>query len=970
VTPAPRRAARAQAPAADTPPFEAWLRLETGQHTDPVRQLQPTADGKTLVSGGDCTLRVWGATSRQSLRVLRGQIGPGVDDTPGHGQVLRFALSRDSRWVAALKSWRAAGPGRRTALTTELQVFDLATGNLQAAISHPGRWVDLDFSPDGRWLLVAACSGRGARCRARLHAYAWAGMLRAGFGPAPAAAASMAIGACAGDNDGCPVAVDFVPSAQAKGSDAVVVVATNPPPRNGRAAGQLHWVRLSPAGRLSLQRSVLTDGAIVPSTLASSKAQAAVAGARGAAGPDEPAGQVLCHDHHGQRLASLATESRPSALAFSATGRELIVGLQARRPTFRTVQVSVYATAGGGFGLKSTYYGHDDSIAAVALCADGTAVSSGGDNQSLHFWSSAHRVGEALTLLRGAGRTLWHAGIDAQDRVGFGLVPPRQLPVGHPKRQQRFDLKTMQLRAAGPGEVDACGSESARWSLGAFGPGLTIPLRCRIDDSDASDPGDAADHPDLTLFVASDDEWVVFSRSGYYNASARGDQHFGYHVNRGPGREALFLPSDRFKALFYRRDLVRAVVQHGSEARARAHGVDIPAVDVTEALPPIVELAPGRPQVRGGRLTLRFTVDSPCPDSNPVQRVWLLHNDRFAWAAPRLSATGQYEVTRPLRPGANTFTLFAEGPRSRSLPVSHTVQGEAAGAATVSTDTLPGNLYLLCVGVSQFAAAGTPAAGSFKPLKYAHKDAIAVHNALGKSRFTSRVEPRRAFVNKAFKAVHAGLLLNEQATKERIRDELQALCAQIQAREKTHPAERDVLFVFLAGHGVRMKGSPSLYFWNHDLDPDPDRLDESGLSMVELGEIATAVPAEVVIAMDACHSGMAGANALAGVNAEELARRLHAVNERGLYIMNAARSEQDSHENLSQGHGFFTGALLTALAQEISLVTEETGGKERSLTMLGLIAAVQELVPYLTQQGQTSVFRLYGDLLPLTIYKR
>ena len=504
--------------------------------------------------------------------------------------------------------------------------------------------------------------------------------------------------------------------------------------------------------------------------------------------------------------------------------------------------------------------------------------------------------------------------------------------------------------------------------MDADSPGLSIPLRGRAPD------GKAAATPDLTLFVAADDEWVVYSRSGYYNASARGDQHFGYHVNRGAGREALFLPSDRFRALFYRRDLVRAIVTHGSENAARAAGVDIPAVDVTQVLPPVVELAPGRPLVRGGRVTLRFTVESVCPGNNPVQRVWVLQNERFAWEAPHISATGQYRLTRPLRPGANTFKLHAEGPRSRSLPVTYTVQSPAAGSATVgttvSTDTLPGNLYLLCVGVSQFAAAGSPAAANFKPLLYARKDAIAVHNALGKSRFSSRVEPRRPFVNKAFKAVHARLLLDEQATKDRIRDELHALCAQIQAREQTHPAERDVLFVFLAGHGVRMKGSANLYFWNHDLDPRPDRLDDTGLSMIELGEIATAVPAEVVIAMDACHSGMAGANTLAGVNAEELARRIHAVNERGIYVMNASRSEELSFEDRNQGHGFFTGALLTALAQEKSLVTEETGGKERALSMLGLIAAVQELVPYLTTQGQTSVFRMYGDLLPLTIFKR
>lgn len=947
--------------AADTRPFEAWLRLETGQHTGPVRQLQVTPDGRTLVSAGDCTLRVWDLATRQSLRVLRGQIGPGVDDTPGHGQVLRFAISRDSRWVAALKSWRVTAPGRRPALNTELQVFDLATGNLQAAFSHAGRWVDLDFSPDGRWLLVAACSAGVKRCRATLHTYAWAELLRAGFGAAPAAAGAAALDACAGADD-APVAARFVPAARQRGRDAAIVVATSALQRSGHALGRLCWVHLSPTGQLSAQHSVLTDRPIAPATLALSPAFAAVAGRHSAGQPPAP---VLCHDHQGRLVASKPTESSPWALAFSPTGSQLIAGFHADgRPNFRTVPVTVYDTAGGAFVIKSTYYGHDDSIAAVAWCADGTAISSGGDNQALHFWSPAHRVGEARATLRGAGRTLWNAGIDENDQIGFGLVPPRQLPRGHPKRQQRFDLKTMRLLAAGPGEVDGCGDESAKWSLGAGAPGLTIPLRCRAPD------GDAAAHPDLTLFVGSDDEWVVFSRSGYYNASARGDQHFGYHINRGPGREALFLPSDRFRALFYRRDFIRAIVQHGSEGRARAQGVDIAAVDVTEVLPPIVEFASGRPLVRGGSVTLRFTVDSPCPGINPVQRVWMLQNERFAWAAPHVSATGQYKVTRPLRPGVNTFKLFAEGPRSRSLPVTHTVQGPAADPADISTDTLPGNLYLLCVGVSQFAAAGSAAAAHFKPLKFAHHDAIAVHNALGKGRYSSRVDKRVPFTNKAFKAVHARLLLDEQASKARILAELQALCAQIQAREKTHRAERDVLFVFLSGHGVRMKGSAELYFWNHDLDPRPDTLADTGLSLIELGEIATAVPAEVVIAMDACHSAMAGANALAGINAEELARRMHAVNERGIYVMNAARSEELAFEDSAQGHGFFTRALLTALRLEKSLVTEQAGGKERALSMLGLIAAVQELVPFFTTKTQTSVFRMYGDLLPLTIYKR
>jgi len=937
----------------------ALLRLETGQHTTPVRQMQLTADGKTLVSAGNCTLRVWDTATRQGLRVLRGQIGLAVDDTPGQGQIVRFTISRDSRWVVVLKSWRATSPGRRAALTTELQVFELATGRLQAAFIHPGRWVDLDFSPDGRWLLVAAC---GPRSRATLHTWAWADVLQAGFGQTPAVLGLAELGLCAGDDD-VPVAARFVPGSAPHGSDAQIVVATNPSGRSGRSAGRLCWARLTRKGQLSVQHSALTDGSIAPSTLAVSTAFAAVAGRNAA---DDPLGRVLCHDHQGKQLPGKATLTRPSALTFSVTGGQLIVGLHARPPEAGTVQVDVYDTTAGALVLKSTYYGHDDTIAAVAFCGDGTVVSTGGDNQALHFWSPAHRVGDAVATLRGRGRTLLNAGIDERGQIGFGTVPERQLPVGHAKRQQRFDLNTMTLHAASAGEIDRCETESAKWSLRAAAPGPSIPLRCRTTE------GDMDALPDLTLFVGSDDEWVLFSRSGYYNASPRGDRHFGYHINRGPTQEALFLPSDRFSPLFYRRDLIRAIVQHGSEALARAQGVDIPAVDVTGLLPPTIEMAAKGSVVRGERVTLRFKVESTSLE-NPARRVWLVQNKRFAWEAPKLSTTGEYKVTRPLQPGPNTFKLLAEGKRSRSLPVTITVQGAAADNVTTSADTLPGNLYLLCVGVSLFAAAGTKEAENFKPLKFAHKDAIAMYNALGKGRFDSPLDKRAAFSNKAFKAVHAKLLLDGQATKDGILDALNAMCAEIWAREKTHKAERDVLFVFLAGHGVRVKNSAKptkLYFWNHDLDPRPEKLDDTGLSMIEVGKIASAVPAEVVIAMDACHSGMSGASTLASVNAEELARRINAVNERGLYVMNAARGEELAHESASKGQGFFTFAVLKALQQERSLVAEEAGGKGRSLSMLGLIAAVQELVPHLTTQGQTSVFRMYGDLLPLTIYKR
>ncbi|WP_208597692.1 WD40 repeat domain-containing protein, partial [Desulfogranum mediterraneum] len=41
-------------------------------------------------------------------------------------------------------------------------------------------------------------------------------------------------------------------------------------------------------------------------------------------------------------------------------------------------------------------------------------------------------------------------------------------------------------------------------------------------------------YPLLNFFAGSDGEWVAWSRSGYYAASAQGDKYVGFHVNGGP----------------------------------------------------------------------------------------------------------------------------------------------------------------------------------------------------------------------------------------------------------------------------------------------------------------------------------------------------------------------------------------------------------------------------------------------------
>jgi uncharacterized caspase-like protein len=179
-----------------------------------------------------------------------------------------------------------------------------------------------------------------------------------------------------------------------------------------------------------------------------------------------------------------------------------------------------------------------------------------------------------------------------------------------------------------------------------------------------------------------------------------------------------------------------------------------------------------------------------------------------------------------------------------------------------------------------------------------------------------------------------------------------------------------VLVVFLAGHGVQVVGDRNLYFLNYDTDFDRE---ETGLTLMELGEMLATVPAEVVVLIDTCHSGMAGSGIDQGIGPEEVARRLQEVSERSMYVLSAARADEIAQEGDGRGHGVFTAALLATLRSRRYLQRDE-GARTESLSMASLMAGLQAEAPRITAQlhkpPQTPVFRLFGDVLPLTIYRR
>ena len=1037
--------------------YEAFLKIETGSHTARINQLLVTPDGKSLITAGaDKTIRIWNVEARKQTGMLLGQIGDGEE-----GKIQAIAMSRDGQYLVAL-AWMYPGkthdPRKRE---TDIRVYELATGNLQARFRYPGTLQELDFSPDDNYLVMVG-NPRGRVRRGYVLVYSTKDILN-GFGKAPSAVASQALY----DYDSLiPAYVGWIPDDPEKSAGPHIVVATW---YDTESPGGLSWYSFTATGNKGkLQNTAQCDLVVRPESLAVSREFAVVTGDTANVEYAEEKYSLFCYDHHGGFHTSILSDSRPANPIFSQEGSQLIVG---QCSAGSLVQVKVYDIALGQFLLKSTYYGHDSEVLAVGFLPldppGDIAVSAGGDQNEIHFWSPAHIEGERTGVIKGMGRVVHAVGVKESEneieQIGFGNRNYLRLQDGSIVLQRAFDLRSRMLRPLPAEESKAfrraqtqmgdlrlewleegttpnlwlespasyqpltgtwASDGSLQWynaTTFGFSDSLTIitgdnegnarvalqraeqtyaPLPWRLLVGHTARVLDhaicgkwlvtaGADQvirlwyledveqdvitdlePALNLFVGADDEWVLWSKSGYYIASQNGDRYLGYHINRGPDKEALFFSSDRFHTVFFRPDIIQAILSYGSEARASEKAaeshISIGPVDVGEILPPIIELDEDGVNVfesedkKEGFVTFTLTAK---PHGRPITRLCILRNGRFVPVEPSVSPSGKITISQlSLLPGANRFKIFAENQDAeshviKSNPIEQTIIGKGRYE---DQDILEnGMLYILAIGVSQginLVPRESGTVGATFELGYAHQDADAIYNTFARE-------------NKAFEGVERKLLMNEEATLAGIRKALDEIGEKIINKvgdriDKKEKAKRDVLLVFLSGHGVYRIKNQQLYFWNYEFDLNNPGA--TGLSFMEVGERITSLPAEVILMTDACHSGMAGSDVLKGydpdkngIDPNDLARRIYGINESDMYIFNAARRSESALEGSSVEHGYFTKAILDTLIQSA----------DPGVTVLGLIDQVQWRVPK-DKEEQHPVCRIYGDLLPLVIYNK
>lgn len=249
-------------------------------------------------------------------------------------------------------------------------------------------------------------------------------------------------------------------------------------------------------------------------------------------------------------------------------------------------------------------------------------------------------------------------------------------------------------------------------------------------------------------------------------------------------------------------------------------------------------------------------------------------------------------------------------------------------------------LWSLVVGVSKYAV-------SSANLEYADKDALSLAKALKKQE------------DKLFSEVNIKTLVNEQVTRDSIIGSI--------TTHLNKAAPDDVIFIFIAGHGIKHRQTGSYYFMPYD--SDLNNIMSKGLRMSDFDEAVKMLSNnvnKVVIAIDTCHAGAMKVGARAVDAGENLAEALREAS--GLFILSASKGGEESLERedfklheADTGHGAFTYALLKGMSGEANYDRDEY------ISLNELFQYVAKQVPRLTEGMQHPYFRAEGTDMPFIL---
>ncbi|MDD4928559.1 MAG: caspase family protein [Gallionella sp.] len=885
---------------------EPVLRIETGEHLSLITKISADAQGHYVATASeDKTVRVWDALSGRLLQVLRPPIGDG-----SLGAVYAVALSPDGNTVAVGGNSSFGGKGH------SVYLFDRASGILrkngtlsgleapvhQLAWSSDGTFIAIglrqeglrvfradlkfvgadpeyndiiygaDFASDGR-LVTSSLDGS-----LRLYRIVKGGLERIARVRAPGGKPYTV----AFSPDGTLIAVGYSDAAKVDVLDAgtMEIEFSAGRMRNGNL-GRIAW---SADGRTLFAGGTASSGGRFP-------VLAFADGGRGEGRELSSFGNIVTS------MTSIAdgvavASADPAWASFDGRGNQRF-SLQSKRGDFRDNWSNFRVSADGkivGFSFKpggrelsifDAQQGEvrSDTTASAKKFAAPRFFAPGIDMDGWKNSDSPKLNGRPLQLLpQELSRSLAVAPDGSHFVLGTEWYLRNFDSNGRQSWEQRIPGAAWAVNFSGDG----------RWLVAALADGTIRWYR-------------AADGQEqIALFPHADgNRWVLWTPSGYYDTSVNGESLVGWHLNRAFNKESDFFSVGRFRAQYYRPEVLQKVFQTGDIREALLAVVTSVASSVAPAppavqtiLPPVVELQTGTQiETDASVVPVKFSLRSP-NDAPPIELKVRVDGklvntyDARSLSRTRSAEAGAHVLQVPVPPNHDSeVVILARNKNGFSEPTIIHVKRLSKAADKEPLVKLK-KLYLLAVGVSVY-----PGLPRENQLTYPAKDAKDFSDMFQKhgTNLYDQIEIR--------------VMQNEQATRKNVLEGLQWL--------KNSVGPDDMGILFLAGHGFLHPSTKKYFFASHDLVlKDMEKTAVPGSSIQDL---ISKLRGRGIFFMDTCYSGFALDNLR--VNTEMTGVLNEADDEKGVAVLSGAGGRQEALESDDWKNGAFTYAIKEGVLQ-------------------------------------------------------
>ena len=914
------------------PPREPILKIETAMHTSQIWRIDVDAANRLLVTGSDDkAVRVWELPSGRLLNVLRPPVGAGNE-----GKIFSVAISPDGKTVACggWTGWDWDGQA-------SIYLFNRATGELSRRIDGLPSAIDhLAYSPDGAYL-AASLGGNGIRVfrskdvlligedkdygdyslgivfdqQNRIAAASLDGYIRLYAAPGGKGLRLIAKKQAPGGKkpfslafspDGKLLAAGFQDTTKVDVLSARDLSFLYSPDTSGVNNGILSAVAFSADGHNLYAGGTYHSGTQSPIF---------VWDAAGKGERRELSGAAMTIMH----ILPLKTGGIVYGAADPAFG---VIDKSHARVLFQSAQIADYRINWEGFRLSR----------------DGKRVSFGYELQGK---SPATFDMEARTLILDRdARDLF-----SPDTTGLNVTDWNNST--EPKLNGRL-LKLSQYEtsfsfAVAPGNVgfllgthfslryfDQDGLEKWSSSVPGVAWGVNISRDGRLCVAAFSDGTirwyGLKDGKELLAFFPHSDKrrWIIWSASGYYDASPGGEDLVGWHINKGKSKAADFFPASRFRSTYYRPDIIARLLETGNEGDAirianEEAGRKTQKAQLEKILPPVVTILSPRDSeiLTQPEITIAYTVRSS--SAEPVTGIRALIDGRPARQERGLKVVGKgtqeetLKITIPERDCE--ISLIAENRFAASEPATVRIIYRGKTEKTEEFVVKP-NLYILAIGVSLYQDKNLT-------LQFAAKDAKDFAQALEKQK------------GGLYRDVKVRLLTDAQATRDEVMDGLDWIQKETTAK--------DVAMVFMAGHGTNDQ-TGNYYFLPANVDTE--KLKRTGVVFSDIKNTLNSLAGKALFFMDTCHSGNVMGSRRAQTDITGMVNELASA-ENGVVVFASSTGKQYSLEDASWGNGAFTKALVEGLSGK----ADYTGKGKITINMLDLY--ISEKVKELTRGQQT-----------------